>query len=348
MKAKHCSMAALCCLALIMIGCKQQEVRMSHPVKVTVMKVTPVTLSIEQDFSGTVEEASGSTLSFPVAGTVQQIRVVTGQRVVKGELIAVLDEETLRSAYEAASASLVQAEDAYQRMKQLHDAGSLPEIQWVEVQSKLKQAESAEAISKKNLADGKLYAPFSGVISEKNVEVGHNVTPGQPVVRLVTINQVKVCVSVPENEISQINVGQPVNVSVSALNGKTFSGKIVEKGVVAHPLSRSYEVKAIIENRSGELMPGMICTMGIDNGDTNNVIILPAPVIQTDEQNRTFVWVNEGGKARKRMLQTGMLTKDGVVILYGISAGDEVIVEGQQKVSEGMDVTTNNDCHERE
>lgn len=339
MKVKHCSLAALCCLALFMTGCKQQEVRESHPVKVTVMKVTPVTFSGEQEFSGTVEEASGSTLSFPVAGTVQQIRVTAGQRVAKGELIAVLDEATLRNTYEAASALLLQAEDAYQRMKQLHDAGSLPEIQWTEVQSKLKQAQSAEAISKKNLADGRLYAPFSGVISEKSVEVGHNVMPGQPIVHLVTINQVKVCVSVPENEISHINMGRSVNVSVSALNGKTFSGKIVEKGIVAHPLSRSYEVKALIDNRSGELMPGMICTMGIENGETNSVIILPASVIQTDEQNRTFVWVNEGGKARKKRVQTGTLIRNGVVIQSGLSAGDEVIVEGQQKVSEGMDVT---------
>lgn len=234
---------------------------------------------------------------------------------------------------------LTQAEDAYLRMKQLHDAGSLPEIQWVEVQSKLKQAQSAEAISKKNLADGKLYAPFSGIISEKSVEVGHNVMPGLPVVRLVTINQVKVCVSIPENEISHIKTGQLVNISVSALDGKTFSGKIVEKGIVAHPLSRSYEVKALIDNPSGELMPGMICTLNIVDEKAGSAIILPTSVIQTDEQNRTFVWVNNNGKAQKKVVQIGALTRNGVMILSGVFTDDKVIVEGQQKVSEGMDIT---------
>lgn len=340
MKAKHCSMAALCCLALMTTGCRHQEVRESQPVKVTVMKINPTVFSGEQEYSGTIEESSGSTLSFPVAGTVQQIQVEAGQRVTKGELIAVLDEATLRNAYEASFALLTQAEDAYQRMKQLHDAGSLPEIQWVEVQSKLKQAQSAEAISKKNLDDGRLYAPFSGAISEKSVEVGQNVIPGQPVVRLVTINQVKVCISVPENEISHIHTGQPVNVSVQALDGKTFSGKIIEKGIFAHPLSRSYEVKALVDNLSGELMPGMICTMGIGNEEAGTAIMLPASVIQTDEQNRTFVWVNESGKALKRIVETGTLTRNGVVISSGLSTGDEVILEGQQKVSEGMDITT--------
>lgn len=331
-------MVTLCCLALIITGCKQQEVRESHPVNVTIMKVMPENFSGEQEFSGTVEESSGSTLSFPVVGTVQQIRVEAGQRVAKGQLIAILDEVSLKSAYAAAAAMLEQAEDAYQRMKQLHDAGSLPEIQWVEVQSKLRQAQSAEAIAKKNLVDGRLYAPFSGVISEKSVEVGHNVMPGQPVVRLVTINPVKVRVSVPENEISNLDKEQSVSVCVSALNGKRFSGKIVEKGITAHPLSRSYDVKAIIGNPSGELMPGMICTMSIDNGKTNSAIILPISVIQTDERNRTFVWVNDNGKARKKIVQTGLLTRNGVVVSSGISGGDEVIVEGQQKVSEGMDI----------
>lgn len=339
MNVKHYCMAVLCIPALMMTGCRQQEMRESHPVKVKVMNVTPETFSGEQEFSGTVEESSGSTLSFPVAGTVQQIRVEAGQRVVKGELIAVLDEATLHNAYKAASAMLAQAEDAYLRMKQLHDAGSLPEIQWVEIQSKLKQAQSAEAISKKNLADGRLYAPFSGVISEKSVEVGHNVMPGLPVVRLVTINQVKVCVSIPENEISHIKTGQPVNVSVPALDGKTFSGKIVEKGIAANSLSRSYEVKALIDNSSWELMPGMICTLNIVNEKAGTAIILPTSVIQTDERNRTFVWVNDNGKAQKKVVRTGTLTGNGVVILSGISTGDRVIVEGQQKVSEGMEIT---------
>lgn len=339
MKANHCSMAALCCLVLLSAGCRQHKTLEPQPVKVTVMKVEPATFSGEQEFSGTVEESSGSTLSFPVAGTVRQIRVEAGQRVTKGELIAVLDETSLQSTYDAAVAMLEQAEDAYQRMKQLHDNNSLPEIQWVEVQSKLKQAQSAEAISKKNLADGRLFAPFSGVISEKSVEVGHNVMPGQPVVRIVTINQVKVSVSVPENEIAHICIGQPVNVSVSALDEKTFSGKIVEKGIAANPLSRSYEVKALIENHSGELMPGMICTMNIGTGETGSAIILPPHVIQTDEQNRSFVWMNDNGKARKKIVQIGALTRNGITILSGISNDDEVIIEGQQKVSEGMDIT---------
>ena len=322
-----------------MAGCKQQVATSPAPVKVKVMQVELSTLSGGQEFSGTVEESSGSSLSFPVAGTVEQIRVTAGQRVRKGELLAVLDKVSLQSAYEAAAATLEQATDAYERLRQLHDSNSLPEMQWVEVQSKLKQAQSTERIAKKNLADGQLYAPFSGVISEKNVEVGQNVMPGQPVVKLVNVHPVKVTIAVPENEIAGITLGMPVSVEVPALGSRTFPGKIAEKGITANPLSRTYEVKATLENADGALMPGMIGTLALEAKEAATAILLPQPLIQTDESNRPFVWIHQDGKAQKRFLTLGGLTRHGVIVTGGLKPGDQVLTEGQQKVSHETAIT---------
>ena len=343
MKMKYYDLLVLCSLVCLATGCKQPATTESRPVKVKIMRVESVPIHQGREFSGTIEESVGSTLSFPVAGTLEQIRVSAGQHVEQGELIAALDESTLRHAYEAASASLVQAEDVYQRMKQLHDNHSLPDIQWVEVQSKLKQAQSMERISRKNLEDGRLYAPFSGVISEKHVEVGQNVMPGIPVVKLVTVSPVKVRISVPENEISQVDLGQAVRISVSALGGKLLEGKVVEKGIAADPLSRSYEVKALVDNPSGELMPGMICELYLEKvEERDSAIVLPSRIVQLDHANHPFVWVHQSGKAHKRMVETGPFVQEGVTVLSGISVGDEVLVEGQQKVSEQMDIRIEN------
>jgi RND family efflux transporter MFP subunit len=332
-------MISLAVILLSVTGCKQKEVDKPNPVKVRVTTVSPVAVSGGHEFSGTVEESSGSTLSFPVAGTIKRVCVTEGQRVSRGTLIAVLDEATLQSSYNAAAATLAQAEDAYKRMKQLHDNNSLPEIQWVEVQSKLKQAQSMEEISRKNLSDGKLYAPFAGVISEKNVEAGQNVMPGVPVVKLVTINQVKVCISVPEKEMGGMEIGAPVNVTVSALNGRTFNGKIAEKGVSANKLSRSYSVKAVVDNVSGDLLPGMICDVRVNSDTEDSVIMLPCEIIQIDSDNKPFVWINVDGKAHKQFVTTGRLSSNGVEVTSGVESGDEVLTEGRQKVSEQTEIT---------
>lgn len=329
-------------IGILLVGCKQSgETTSVEPVKVKTQTMQSVVITGAQGFSGTIEETTGTILSFPVGGLVGKMSMAIGQRVNKGALLATVDEAAFQSAYDAAAAMLSQAEDAYQRMKQLHDNGSLPEIQWVDAQSKLKQAAASEQIAKKGLKDCRLYAPFSGVIAEKNVETGQNVLPGMPVAKLVTIQQVKVKVSVPENEITQLQIGQTAQIEVPALGNKTFEGRIVEKGVAAHALSRSYEVKALVDNPAQELMPGMICRMHINKvAGEQKALILPVRVVQLDENNRSFVWVNAGGKAEKRWVRAGELTRQGVVIESGLAVGDEVIVEGQQKVSEQTQIST--------
>lgn len=333
---KHVIMASL---VIGLTGCGNQAVQESKPVRVKVQTVQAQPIAGVQGFSGTIEEMTGSTLSFSVSGTLTQVRASAGQRVRQGELIASVDDVTLQNSHAVAAAALEQAEDAYARMKQLHDNNSLPEIQWIEVQSKLKQARSAEQISRKNLEDSRLYAPFSGVIAEKQVEVGQNVMPGSPVVRLVGVEQVKVSISVPENEIAAVHIGQAARIRVSALGNREFEGNIVEKGIAAHPLSRSYEVKALVRNETGELLPGMICETELQREQAREGILLANHIVQLDNTNRQFVWVNQSGKAVKKYVTVGELGSRGVFITSGLAPGDEVLIEGQQKVSENMDIT---------
>ncbi len=325
---------------LLITGCSQKQQKESiDPVPVKVFKVETKDLNMQRDFSGTVEEMSGTALSFTTGGTLKRIFVSTGKKVHKGELIAIVDEATLRNAYNISAAALSQAKDSYQRMKQLHDRGSLPEMQWVEVQSKLDQAIASEKISRKNLEDCKLYAPFSGVISEKFADTGENIMPGAPVVKLVTIDRIKVKIAVPENEISDIEEGQNVKFTVMASGNDSFEGRIMEKGVSANPLARSYEVKAVADNHNGKLIPGMICRVQVyKNRAKTSVFLLPTRIVQLDESNRSFVWVNEKGIAKRKFVSIGEFSGQNIVIEKGLASGDEVITEGQQKVSENTPV----------
>lgn len=328
-------LAGLC----LMSGCgKGAERSDAAPVKVKTEKVTLAPTDGIREYSGTVEESGGTSMSFMTAGTIKQIYVEQGQMVRRGALLAEVDETTLRNSYEMALAAKEQAEDAYARMKKLYDNKSLPEIQWIEVGSKLKQAVAAERIAKKSLADSKLYAPYSGFISAKTADVGQSVLPGVPVLKIVKIDDVKVKIAVPENEIAKVKKGGTMTVRVPALGGKVFSGVVTERDVTANQLSRSYDVKAVVRNISHELLPGMVCDVSLDNGVQRMAIVLPARIIQTDEQNHEFIWINDGGKASKRIIATDGQTASGVIVTGGLSGGEDLIVEGWQKVSEGMRV----------
>lgn len=323
-------------------GCQNAEKQEANvpPIKVETLSVRSTSTTNSGQYSGTIEEENGTALSFSVAGTVRKVYIHLGQRVRAGQLIATLDPVSLRSSYNAAHATFVQAEDAYRRMKELHDKGSLTDIKWVEAQSQLEQARSMEQIASKSLSDSKLYAPFSGMIAEKNVEVGQNVAPGVPVAKLVTTNLLNVKITVPETEISSIAIGQASDITVSALGGKTYTGKVIEKGVLADPLSRSYEVKIRINNPDSELMPGMVVEASLMAPGTESACVLPAHVVQIDNQNRFFVWIDRKGKAERRFITCGDYTDSGVTVTSGLRPGDLVITKGQNKVCDGSPLST--------
>ncbi len=310
--------------------------------RVKTMTVANNGIEEKYSYSGTVEEESGTVVSFSAAGTIKTLSVSEGDHVKKGQLLGTLDDGSLRNAYNIAAATLDQAKDAYNRMKQLHDANSLPEIKWVDVKSKLSQAESAEKIARIALDDAKLYAPVSGVVSEKMASVGQTAAPGMPVVKIIDIRAVKVGISIPENEISKFADGSTATITTKASDGKVYSGKLVEKGVAANPLSRSYSVKYHVDNSDGQLLPGMICEVVIDNASTTDGVILPVSAVLLAADNSNFVWLDSAGVAKKRMVQPGAMLPEGIMIESGLSAGDKVIVAGMDKVSQGMQVTSIN------
>ncbi|MFR4344505.1 efflux RND transporter periplasmic adaptor subunit [Alistipes putredinis] len=236
-------------LLLIAAGCSSpKNTRTADPLRVTTIVAAPSAGFGAAVYVGSVEEEASASLSFPVAGTVARTLADEGQRVRKGQLLAELDSTSARQTFDAARASLEQAEDACGRLRQLYEAQSLPEIKWVEAQTRLRQAESLFEIAKKNLSDCALYAPFDGVVGERRASAGETVLPGVPVMNLLQIGTVKVRFSVPEQEIAAIGADSRMRITVPALGDRTFQAGKIEKGAVANPAAHTYDVRAALAN----------------------------------------------------------------------------------------------------
>ena len=339
MKSIH--QIALALTAIMLSACNAENNKgqaADEAVRVEVTRVKAATADRTSRYSGTVEEENGSLLSFAVGGTVSRVLVDEGDRVGKGQLIATLETEQLTHNHTSAHAALAQAEDTYRRMEELHGKGSLPEIKWVEAQTALQRARASEQMARKQLADCRLYAPFSGVISKKFAEKGQNVGAGTQIAKLVAVGRMKVKISVPESEMAQISVGQKADVTIEAIGGASMQATVTEKGVAADPLSRSYEVKLSLPKADRKLLPGMVADVALRGDNASMACILPAHIVQIDERNNEFVWLAVGGKAVKRIVTVGGFTADGVTVTGGLADGDMVITAGAQKVSEGMRV----------
>lgn len=294
-----------------------------------------------RNYVGEVEAATSTAVSFTGMGTVTRVYVHEGQRVSRGQVIAQMDDTQPRNTLAAGEAALHQAKDAYARMKILHEAKALSDIDWVDTESKLRQAEATVAAARKAISDCTLKAPVAGVVGKDPMESGVTALPSQPVCTLLSLGQVKVRASIPEREIGSVTAHTRATVTVAALGGRTFQGQGVERGVEADAMTRSYEVRVVVANGEGLLLPGMVAEVRLSTpADTAaaHAVTLPVRCVQLGADGRQYVWTVQGGKAHRQSVTLGETRGNRIVIATGVSEGDRVIVSGYQKVSEGSKV----------
>ena len=237
-----------------------QELK-NQAIGVKVQTVKDACDTVQNYYVGVVEESISIPLSFLTSGTIEQVMADEGTHVKKGQLLASLNSDNYRNALQLAAAKEKQAKDAFNRLSEVYKNGSLPEVKMVEMETGLEQANAAAQIATKNLADCKLFSPANGIIGKRSIEPGMNVIPGITVLTIVKIDKVFIRVSIPENEIVSTNVGQQALIRVPALKDITFKGLIEQKGVMANPLSHTYDIKIAIQNPEEILRPGMVCNV---------------------------------------------------------------------------------------
>ena len=294
-----------------------------------------------QTYVGMVEECEATAVSFTGMGVVKRVLVNEGQAVGRGQLIAEMDDTQARNLLSGAEATLAQANDALERYKMLHDAGSLPEVQWVEIQSKVAQAKSQYEVARKNLADCRLTAPVSGVIGKKLIGAGETALPSQAVVTILDISSVKVKVAIPETEIGGISGNTSSIIKVEAI-GRSFEGGRIEKGVQADALTHTYDIRIHVANRERKLLPGMVASV-LFSSDKREVksekLSMPVTAVQKQADGNLFVWtVGKDSTAHRTTITTGETLGNRIVVASGISEGERIVTEGYQKLSEGTKV----------
>lgn len=327
-------------LIALMMGCGQTETTKSNQeksVKVFTAKVLPAEKSYSLRYSGTIEASQTIPLTFQTTGTVEKIYVEVGDLVKKGQLLASVDKSDMQNIYNVTQAKYEQAKDAYNRLKSVHDQGSLPEIKWVEMESNMEQAKSSLELSRNNLDKCNMYAPVDGIVGRRNIEPGQSaIGASLSPIELVQIETVFVKVSVPENEISKIVKGQKVTFSVSALDGKDFEGVVTNVSPVADVISRTYTVKITVKNSGYELKPGMVCDVMLNIQREAVSLTVPYKAVSKDSEGELFVFVvsSESKRVKKQIISVGNYHESEIEVLSGLTAGQIVVSEGCEKLSD--------------
>lgn len=327
-------------LSILLIGCddntdKKQNYDPTIPVEISVVGIDND--KNYRNYVGTIKSEVKIALSFPLGGTITDIYVNNGQKVKKGAIIAKVDETTARSLHNAALASLNQAEDGYQRLKQVHEEGGISDVRWVQMETDLEKARQAEISTRKHLEDCTIYAPQDGIISMGDRVIGEYMRPSETFCNIIDIDKLIVEFSVPEKEVGMINKGDKGVAEIQALGVVDQTIVISDKSVVSNPFGHTYTVKAKIDLDDKNALPGMVVKIRLSTTAHSGVII-PASCVQTVSDGLA-VWTLKNGRSYRRIIEVGDFVKNGVLVEKGLEFGDTIVTVGYQKLFNGAKVS---------
>lgn len=341
MKVREIITLAACILTLCLpLACKNEKRTSTTktPIKVQVQTVKKQRVVSEKTYVGKVESATDLDLNSPFAARVEEVLVKQGQRVKKGDKLAILYSENVESMLATAQATMAQAQDGYDRLSKVKDNGSVSELKQVEVQTQLSKAQAMLKSAEKAKEDCTVKAPVDGTISEVRIQAGEELAIMQPLFNIIDLDRLEVSIDVPEMELGLYNIVDSAKVCVPALGEKALGASLCKKGVNAERMTHSYKCGLALSEAEEGLRPGMIGKVSFQRAE-REAVVLPAKVLRVDDKGRYLWTVNTQDIVEKVYVQTGDYSGNGLIIESGLEEGMRVICEGMSKVCGGMKVS---------
>ena len=323
-----------CLAALSLLACnKTQEATEQEEIAEVVELTTLHTREIQRELSLSSNLMGYETVNIApsVTGRIENIFVEVGDRVNKGQELVRMDEQQ----YKTTKLTMANLRSEMARMEGLIKTGSVSQQQYDQVKLSLDQTNENLAFLEKNTY---VKAPFSGVISAKNYEVGE-LYSGQPIVVLTQVDKLKTLVAIPESYIPQIKKGMKLSLRSSVYPDQVFPATIEVVYPTIDASSHTFQVKVVIPNEKGLLRPGMYVTttLGLQK---ETVIMAPySTVLKLIGANDRYVFINDNGRAKRVTVEMGQRVGDEVEILSPeIVDGVELVTKGEARLIDGVKI----------
>jgi len=312
-----------------------------QPAAVSVESTRVLTEPVPQVITavGSLRSDESVTLRPEVAGRITAITFREGERVTKGDTLVRLDPSISAADVQQARANLTLAQSKYDRAVDLAARSFISGQAKDEAKNNLEVAQAAVALATAKLAKTELKAPFSGLIGLRVVSVGDYVKEGADLVNLESIDPLKVDFRVPETFLRQVQVGQAVQVTLDALPGKSYDGKVIALNPLVDAAGRAIVIRAQVRNQDTALRPGMFARVRLITREEKEAMVLPEQAL-VPQGNEQYVFKVLDGKVSRVKVETGQRRDGKVEIVAGLAKGDEVVTAGQLKLRDGVQVRT--------
>jgi membrane fusion protein (multidrug efflux system) len=304
---------------------------------VMLLDVQPGIIRDRINLPGIIEPWTDLELLAKINGEVIEVRAVEGDQVAQGEVIARIDPADFQIALDAAKASYRLAFANLQRFRTLFEKRLIPKAELENIETQVQTAQAEMKNAELRLSRCNITAPMSGVIRRLDAKKGLLLSVADPIARILKIDTVKAVIGIPESDVATVRNIDTVKLTVQALNDRMVEGRKHVLAASPDNTARLYNLELAIANSDGMLFPGMFVRAEIVKKVAEASISVPLYTVIT-RNGEQFVYVEEGGVAKRRPVKMGILEDWRVQIKEGLVPGDRVIVEGHRNVEDGQRV----------
>lgn len=301
--------------------------------------VAPVALKAVEgslELPAVLEPSRQADISATTPGKITSLRIALGSRVGQGQVVGTVDTRQQSLGMQQAQQDLQKAQQDYQRNKELFEgnAGTAQAVK--DAQHAVETARSRVAQSGKQVSDGAIKSPISGIVTVKGGEVGEYANPGTPLATVVDIYTLKAVVFVSEKDVYALKNGQQATITADVVPGKTFGGTVSFISPVGDE-NHNYRVELAVNNASAALKAGTYIKVAFDLGGNFTALQIPKIALVEGTKN-PYVYVVNGTQAHVRKITVGRELGENIEVLTGLQGGDEVVVSGQINLVDGSKI----------
>jgi membrane fusion protein (multidrug efflux system) len=294
---------------------------------------------------GSITPTRGVVVSAEVPGIVRKIYFDSGQHLDEGELLVELDVDVDKAELDALQADRRLAEITRNRLSQIvsDNLGSRSDLD--EAQAKLDRTEAEIAAKRAMIRKKSIRTPFAGELGIRIINPGQYLAPGDEIVQLVGLDPIYAEYSLPERYLSELHVGQTVNIRVQAYPETLFEGSVYAISPSIQTASRSVRIRALIQNPDGRLRPGMFAEVDTLLDERDRVLTLPERAVTYNPYGESVFVVNETDGMKTvslTQIKTGQVRNGRVEIISGLDEGTEVVSDGHNKLRNGQAISVDN------
>ena len=271
-----------------------------------------------------------------VASIVTRVGFDEGEIVQAGDILVELENSEIRANLAVAEASLSESRSIFNRSRSLVDTRVISEAEIEQLAAAMQVDEAMVEAAKARLENTTIRAPFRGRMGLRRVSPGGFVDTNTVITTLDDVGTIKIDFTIPETFLAAVSDGMAIAAKSLVYPDRVFAGTVDSIDTRLDPVSRSVQIRAVMPNTDGLLKPGMFMTVDLQR-DSGDALVAPEEAI-VPEADRHYVFLIEDGVVRKQQVEIGRRMPGAVVLLSGAKAGDMVVTEGTQKVSDGGQV----------